>query len=77
VCNKKLPITADILKKLCILYGNYSSNLLDIRICCMTLLGYAGFLRISELLNIRRSDLSFHDDYMSIFIEKSKTDRYR
>lgn len=38
---------------------------------------FAGFLRISELLNIRRSDIFFNEDHMSHFIEKSKTDRFR
>ena len=38
---------------------------------------FAGFLRISELLNIRRSDIVFHDNCISLFVEKTKTYRYR
>ena len=43
----------------------------------MCLLAYAGFFRISELLSIRRSNIVTEDLYHKIFIEVSKTDRYR
>ena len=36
-----------------------------------------GFLRYSEVSNLRMSDIVIHDSYMAIFIEKSKTDIYR
>ena len=45
---KAEPITPEILGLTLQHYGE-SSNLLDIRIVCMCLLAYAGFLRISEL----------------------------
>jgi integrase len=35
------------------------------------------FLRFSELVNLKRSDIQFHPTYMSLFIEKSKTDQHR
>ena len=43
----------------------------------MCLLAYAGFFRISELLSIRRSNILTEDLYHKIFIEVSKTDKYR
>jgi len=43
----------------------------------MILIGYAGFLRFSELVNIKRPDLKFFESYLSISITKSKTDLYR
>ena len=43
----------------------------------MCLLAYAGFFRISELLSIRRSNIVTEDLYHKIFIEVSKTDKYR
>ena len=44
----------------------------------MCLLEYAGFFRISELLSIRRSsNIVTEDLYYKIFIEVSKTDKYR
>ena len=44
---------------------------------CACLIAYAGFLRSSELLGIRISDILFYSPYMTIFIECSKTDKYR
>ena len=41
------------------------------------LLVFAGFLRVSELIYIERSDIIFESCYVSIFIPKSKTDIYR
>ena len=37
----------------------------------------AGFFRISELLRIRKSNIVTEDLYHKIFIEVSKTDKYR
>lgn len=77
VINKEEPITSNILMAIYDLYGSESSSLLGIRICCMCLLSYAGFLRFSKLVQLKRSDLCFFDNYMTLFIPKSKTDRYR
>lgn len=43
----------------------------------MCVIGFYGFLRFSELSNLRRSDVKIFDDHIDIFIEKSKTDKYR
>ena len=48
-----------------------------INVVTMCLIGYAGFLRFSEIVGIRGCDNKFFDLYVSIFIEKSKTDKYR
>jgi hypothetical protein len=49
---KNEPITSDILKtilrKQCTI-----DNLQKLRICCLLLLGYSGFLRFNELAQIR------------------------
>ncbi|KAK3084809.1 hypothetical protein FSP39_019417 [Pinctada imbricata] len=73
---KKEPITPDILLKLVKKYG-LDANLYDKRSITMCLVAYSGFLRFSELINIRACDIEFHDLYVSLFIEKSKTDQYR
>ncbi|KAK3087837.1 hypothetical protein FSP39_011297 [Pinctada imbricata] len=73
---KKEPITPDILLKLVNKYG-LDANLYDKRSITMCLVAYSGFLRFSELINIRACDIEFHDLYVSLFIEKSKTDQYR
>ena len=40
-------------------------------------LSFMGFLRFSEVWNLKRSDFILHNTHMSIFIEKGKTDIYR
>lgn len=74
--NKKEPITPDILNRIVLKYG-YSSSLKDIRLCAMTLLAYAGFLRHSELAELKLCDIVVYDTHVKCFIEKSKTDQYR
>ena len=73
VC-KKEPITHDHLSKLVTLYKTTTPNLSNLRILTMCLLSYAGFLRFSELVNIKRSHIVFHDTHITLFIPKSKTD---
>lgn len=34
-----------------------------------------GIFRSEEVLSIKRSHITFHDDYMTIKVEKSKTDQ--
>ncbi|XP_060558663.1 uncharacterized protein LOC132718966 [Ruditapes philippinarum] len=75
--SKKEPITPEMLHKLVSMYSNDANDLYRLRSITMCLLGYAGFFRFSELTSIRRSDITFHDDHIAIFIEKSKTDIYR
>lgn len=74
---KKEPITSDILQKIVKRYGKGNSSLPNIRISCMCLLSYAAFLRFSELVNLKRSDIVFYEDHFSLFISKSKTDKYK
>ena len=73
---KKEPILPHHLLLLTEKYGNNESCLPDLRILTICLLGYSGFLRFSEIVNIKRSDISFHDQHVSIFISRSKTDKY-
>ena len=74
---KKEPITPDTLKFIVLSYGNENSNLKDLRVACMCLLSFSGFLRFSELANLKRSNITFFDSYVKLFLEKSKTDVYR
>ena len=73
---KAEPITPEIVGSIFKHYGE-SSNLLDVRFVSMCFLAYAGFFRISELLNIRRNNIVTEDHYHKIFVEVSKTDKYR
>lgn len=40
-------------------------------------LSYAGFLRFSELANLKRSNVTFFPTHVKLFLEQSKTDVYR
>ena len=40
-------------------------------------LSFMGFLRFSEVINLKNSDTMSEETHKSIFIEKSKTDVYR
>ncbi|XP_060076462.1 uncharacterized protein LOC132556091 [Ylistrum balloti] len=73
---KKKPMTVDLL--LSMYKSKFSvGNLKNQRIRCACLLAFAGFLRSDELLRIRVCDVMFASAYMSVFIESSKTDKYR
>ena len=74
---KKEHITPEILSQIVQLYGNSTSDLKHLRIACMCLLSYAGFLRFNELANLKRHHIVFYDNHVNLFLEKSKTDIYR
>ena len=57
--------------------GGVEMNLTNSRQMRILILSFMGFLRFSELLNLKRSDFILQNTHMSIFIEKSKTDIYR
>lgn len=73
---KKEPVTIRMLSDMfdfLFMEGNSKNQ----RIICASLLGYAGFLRSEELLKIKRSDIVIDSTHMCVFIESSKTDKYR
>ena len=74
---KKDPITPEILQKIVHQFGTTSNSLKDLRIACMCLLSYAGFLRFSELASLRRFDIQFFPGYVKLHLVQSKTDVYR
>jgi len=73
----KSPIKSKHLKQIFILLGGMKINLFNLRTFLIMLLSFMGFLRFSEVVNIRRSDIIFKKGYLMIFLEKSKTDVYR
>jgi len=73
---KKEPVDAGIMKKLLHKYKE-STSLKDMRLIAMCSLMYSGFLRYNEMCNIKAKHVTFHNDYLEIFISKSKTDCYR
>ena len=74
---KKEPITPIHLQKIIDLYGADMDNLKNLRICAMFLIGFAGFLRYSEIANLKMCNITNFDNYICLIIESSKTDVYR
>ena len=75
---KKLPITVAHLQNMCQSFGgNIIGKLENLRTMTIFFLSFAGFLRFSECIALRRSDLIISKTHAKIFIEQSKTDKYR
>lgn len=74
---KKEPITPDVLKLFITSFVSERCSLADLRIVTLFVLCFAGFLRISEALCLKRCHIEFKDDHCSICIENAKTDVYR
>ena len=74
--NQKEPLTTEIIKSAVDFY-RHSTNLLHYRFIVVCLIGFSGFLRISELLEIHVGDLTFDETSLRIIIPKSKNDQVR
>ena len=74
---KKDPITVDAVKQVVLKYGNKYSSLMDLRFTIVCLLGFAGFMRIDELLQVRLKHLTIFGDRLEIYLPHSKTDQHR
>ena len=74
--NQKEPVTPECLKELVNAYG-FSKNILELRFLLICLLGFSGFFRISELLEVQKKHITFCKDYVEIYVEKSKCDQLR
>ena len=74
---KKEPITPEILTQLVDKFAKEDAELDNVRIVTICLLGFAGFLRFSELEALKESDLQVFNNHLELFIESSKTDQYR
>ena len=46
----------------------------DLRALAMFAISYTGILRYNELSNIKANNITFYENYVNIFIVKSKTD---
>ena len=74
--SKKEPVTIALLQSV---YSRLfvDSNIYNERIICAMFIAFAGFLRSSELLQIRLCDVKFESTYVKIFLEHSKINQYR
>ena len=73
---KKDTINSEHLKHLCDMFKS-TDDILHLRDLTMIVLGYAGFLRFSEISELKCNDITFEEDYVTLKIRKSKTDVYR
>ena len=73
---KKEPVTVEILEAI-VKDAEQSGSLSDLRLATACLLSFPGFLRFSELINLRPCDVSISGEWMKIYIPKSKTDQLR
>ena len=74
--NRKEPFTIEIINKLISHYGN-TENLIHLRFILIFVLGFAGFFRISELLDLQVKDIFLKESWVEIFVNMSKTNQYR
>ena len=75
--NKKEPISVSAITKIVNKFVNANSDLMDLRIACICILGFTAFLRFDELSQLKFCDILFAKDYLKVFLEQSKTDVYR
>ena len=54
-----------------------ASNLDNLRNVCIFVLAFARFFRIEEVLNIKYGEITFHDTYVAIKVDRCKTDQLR
>ena len=70
---KKEPLNVNhLLKVFRHFFWGGSMNLTNLRTITMCLLGFMGFLRFSEIANIKREGVMIHSTHLAIFIEKVK-----
>ena len=75
--NSKSPLYSSDLKRAFQYLGGVEMNLRNSRPVMILVLSFIGFVRFSELSNLKHSDFILHNTHMSIFKEKSKTDMYK
>lgn len=75
--NKNEPIGPSTFRKLHRELVVVSRKLLDVRTMAFVVFGFRAFLRYNEIIRIRKGNVVLHQNYMKVFIEKSKTDVYR
>ena len=73
----KKPISPSMLESYIDTCPEYTSNLDDMRTLFVVLVGYAGFLRVNEILNIQVRHITIEREYMQIFLPKRKNDQFR
>lgn len=74
--HKKEPISKEMIIELCNKYEE-CDNILIVRNRLMILFVFAGFLRFHEISALTFGDVKNFEDYLGLYIRKSKTDQYK
>ena len=74
--SKKDIFTNDQIVSLCDKYKD-TRDILILRDLAFIILCFSGFFRFDEARSLKCNDITFHDDYMSVYVSKSKTDQFR
>ena len=72
---KKSPVTVSQLYEMYNYFGSKTISLSNLRTILICVLSFMGFLRFSEVVKLRRCDIITNKTFLSIFLEKGKTDR--
>lgn len=73
---RKDPVDNDMLQSLCSLHKD-TNDVLILRNLVMILFGFAGFLRFDEISCLKCNNILIEEEYVKLFIEKSKNDQLR
>ena len=73
---KKEPMTIEMIEAV-VQDAELSGSLSDMRLATACVLGYAGFFRFSELVELTPADVTISNEMMTIRIAKSKNDQLR
>ena len=74
---KKSAVTVSQLYEVYIYFGTKTISLSSFRTILICVLSFMGFLRFIEVIKLRRCDIIKNKAFLSVFMEKSKTDIYR
>ena len=75
--SKKKPVDADVVKSIVDRFGAEGASLKGLRVAALSSLGFAGFFRFNDLANIQPNHIFFQEDFVKVFVRRSKTDVYR
>ena len=73
----KDPLPVDAFAKLVQALGGPEAGIDSLRFLVLSLVGFASFMRLSELEKVQATDIQFFLTQMSISVPKRKNDRYR
>ena len=74
---KKSPVTVSQLDEMHNYFGTKTISLSNLRTILICVLSFMGFLRFVEVIKLRRCDIIKNKTFLSIFIEKIRTDVYQ